>query len=112
MSDFGIVFVAGQRRVASPPARMTHCIGLPAYDRRRSVEVETKIDLDEAFPGHCGAQLGAVPRIEHEKSSATRSDHLAAKRTGLASELIPAVNAAVRHIVRSASLHLPMLVHQ
>src|SRR4051794_2417906 len=86
------------RRVASPPARMTHCM-----DSRRSVadqdggavEVELEPRLGEAMLSHRGADAGWVLRVEHEEAPGASADELSADRAAGKPRVVPPVDVVV-----------------
>src|SRR5262245_60555812 len=75
-------------------------------------EIEAEADLGQAGADHGVAQPGLVLGVEHQEPATAGTDQLATNRAVLERELIPFVDARVRHAAGSLLLMGPVLVHQ
>src|SRR5271170_6706497 len=96
ISDLGMFFVSGPRRVARPPASMAtgSMDFLRMGQNGRPAEIELQPDLAQPSVSHGGAQARFVFCVEHQKASAARANQFAAQRPIRPRQLIHFVNQA------------------
>src|SRR5580698_496097 len=114
ISDLGMFFVSGPRRVARPPASMTtgSMDVLRMRQNRSPAEIKLQPDLAQPSPSHSGAKAGFVFCVEHQKASAACANQFAAQRTIGAGQLIHFVDQAAADSRRAFLLVLPVNVHE
>src|SRR5712671_1658036 len=120
MSAFGMVSVSGRSRVARPPARMTAgmrsvvvAIGhLVMRNDSRAIKVEMESNFFQSAFSHGVAEPGFFAGIEHQKTSASGADELAAQRAVGHRNGVPFIDFPVAHFRTPLFLVFPVSVHE